>query len=141
MKKVILFFLITIFLATGTAHAAKVDINKADAQTLQENLEGVGEVKARAIVNYRRKHGSFKSLDDLMNVPGIGEATIQKNRRNLSLKGGLSKTSKKTTDKAAAKKKVKKEKTASKKTGKSTKLSQKPDKKTKTKKSAKDDKK
>jgi len=138
MKNTVVLFFLILFLSIAPVHAAKVDINKADAQTLQENLEGVGDVKAKAIVNYRKKHGNFKTLEDLMQVPGIGEATIKKNRRNLSLKGGLSKTSKKPREKAASKKPVKK-KTGS-KTEKSTKVSRKSDKKSKAKKSTKGDK-
>ncbi|AFI87128.1 competence protein ComEA [Aggregatibacter actinomycetemcomitans] len=55
----------------------KVDINTADAATL-ENLSGIGEAKAKAIVEYREKNGKFKNLNDLSNVPGIGDATLEK---------------------------------------------------------------
>ena len=98
MKNTFLVLLFVLLTFSGQVYAGKVDINQADSQTLQENLTGIGPAKAKAIVDYRRKHGKFKSLDDLMQVPGIGEATIQKNRKNLSLKGGLTKT-KKTADK------------------------------------------
>ena len=94
MKQIIFVISLFLFLASSPLIAAKVDINKADAQTIEENLVGIGEVKARAIVNYRNKHGNFKSLDDLMQVPGLGEATIEKNRKNLSLKEGLSNSKK-----------------------------------------------
>ncbi len=85
-------FILGIFLLVGLAPAgwaAKVDINKADAAALQQNLHGIGPVKARAIIDYRRKHGPFRKIEDLMNVPGIGEATLRKNRRELSLSGGI----------------------------------------------------
>ena len=55
----------------------KVDINTADAATL-ESLSGIGEAKAKAIIEYREKNGKFKNLDDLSNVPGIGDATLEK---------------------------------------------------------------
>ncbi|WP_228414684.1 ComEA family DNA-binding protein [Aggregatibacter actinomycetemcomitans] len=55
----------------------KVDINTADAATL-ENLSGIGEAEAKAIVEYREKNGKFKNLNDLSNVPGIGDATLEK---------------------------------------------------------------
>ncbi|EHK90677.1 helix-hairpin-helix domain-containing protein [Aggregatibacter actinomycetemcomitans] len=55
----------------------KVDINTAGAATL-ENLSGIGEAKAKAIVEYREKNGKFKNLNDLSNVPGIGDATLEK---------------------------------------------------------------
>ena len=54
----------------------KVDINTADAATL-ESLSGIGEAKAKAIIEYREKNGKFKNLDDLSNVPGIGDKTKQ----------------------------------------------------------------
>ena len=55
----------------------KVDVNTADAATL-ESLSGIGEAKAKAIIEYREKNGKFKNLDDLSNVPGIGDATLEK---------------------------------------------------------------
>ena len=76
-------------------HAETVNINKADAATLQHYLTGVGAVKAEAIVAYRNKHGRFKSVDDLQKVKGIGEAIIRKNRDNLSVSKGVSRLSRK----------------------------------------------
>jgi competence ComEA-like helix-hairpin-helix protein len=60
--------------------AAKININNADAQTLAERMKGIGLKKAQAIVAYREQHGSFKTLDELDNVKGIGSATLEKNR-------------------------------------------------------------
>ncbi len=81
------------------AVAETVNINKADQEALQYYLHGIGEVKAKAIVDYRRKHGRFKSIDDLLKVPGVGEATLQKIRRNISLSSGVTKAPKKATGK------------------------------------------
>lgn len=131
MQNIFLILIFVLFTFSGQVYAGKVDINKADAQTLQENLTGVGPAKAKAIVDYRRKHGKFNSLDDLMQVPGIGEATIQKNRRNLSLKSGLSKTKKtaeKKSEKKVVKKSVKKKSTDTKSNKKSDKKDKKKDK-------------
>ncbi len=63
------------------AHAhAQVDINHADAKALAAALNGVGLVKAEAIVAWREQHGPFRSLDDLAKVRGIGPRTIEANR-------------------------------------------------------------
>lgn len=67
--------------------AASVDINSADAKAL-EALDGIGPSKAAAIVEYRAKNGPFKSLADLEKVPGIGEATVAKNRDSITLGAG-----------------------------------------------------
>ena len=64
---------------------AAVDINKADAATLSKELKGVGATKAKAIVDYRTKNGSFKSVDELLKVNGIGEKLLEQNRSNISL--------------------------------------------------------
>lgn len=64
--------------------SAKVSINKADVDTLA-NLTGVGPAKAEAIVAYRKANGGFKSIEQLKEVKGIGEATIKKNRDRLVL--------------------------------------------------------
>lgn len=65
--------------------AGHVDINKADAATLAQELNGIGLKKAQAIVAYRDLNGSFKSMDDLVNVKGISDKTIEKNRENILL--------------------------------------------------------
>ena len=65
------------------ALAAPVNVNTADAETLSEALQGVGPSKARAIVEYRQKHGPFRSPDDLSLVKGIGERTVELNRENI----------------------------------------------------------
>lgn len=70
--------------ATRAAHTA-VNINQADAATLQRELNGIGAVKAQAIVAYREANGPFASLDELLEVKGIGASTLEKNRARLSL--------------------------------------------------------
>lgn len=80
-KKILL---LSIFLGSfSVAYAAPVNINKADAASLANNLKGVGIEKAKAIVEYRKKHGAFEIANDLMQVKGIGEKTIEKNRKNI----------------------------------------------------------
>ncbi|KXU34582.1 competence protein ComEA [Ventosimonas gracilis] len=60
-----------------------IDLNSADAQALQQALTGVGAVKAKAIVDYRQEHGPFVSVDELLEVKGIGAAILEKNRSKL----------------------------------------------------------
>lgn len=64
-----------------------VDINSADAETLSDSLDGVGLNKARAIVAYRNQNGPFQHADELVNVKGIGIATVDKNRDYILLTG------------------------------------------------------
>lgn len=59
-----------------SASSDKVNINTADVAQLQ-TLNGIGESKAKKIVDYREKNGLFKSIDDLSNVSGIGEKTVE----------------------------------------------------------------
>lgn len=60
--------------------AEGVDLNTADAVTLARDMKGIGEVRARAIVEYRTQHGPFKSIDELALVKGIGQKVIDQNR-------------------------------------------------------------
>ena len=50
----------------------KININAAALDELL-NLPGIGETKARAIIQYREENGPFLELEDILNVPGIGE--------------------------------------------------------------------
>ncbi len=61
-----------------------LNINTATAGEL-ETLPGIGEVKAAEIVAYREEHGLFLSLDDLLNVPGIGLELLEKMRPGITL--------------------------------------------------------
>lgn len=63
----------------------KVDLNQADASTLQRELSGIGEAKANAIVAYRESNGPFASVDELLEVKGIGKAILDKNREKLEV--------------------------------------------------------
>lgn len=63
----------------------KVNINTADAQTLAANLKGVGEARAMEIVRYREAYGPFASAEELIEVKGIGPATLEMNRDAITL--------------------------------------------------------
>lgn len=62
----------------------KVSLNQATVGEL-ETLPGIGPSKAAAIINYREEFGKFKSIDELTNVSGIGEKTLEKLRDSLEL--------------------------------------------------------
>lgn len=61
---------------------SKVSINNATKEELMK-LEGIGEVKAEAIIKYRQENGSFKSVEELKNVSGIGDAVYDKIKDNI----------------------------------------------------------
>lgn len=70
---------------TPSINANAVNINTATAAELQDKLVGIGQKKAQAIVDYRTKNGNFKSIEQLAEVSGIGQATLEKNRANIVL--------------------------------------------------------
>lgn len=75
--------LFNVFMLASLAVSAQVDINSADAAALADAIDGVGEKKARTIVEYRRSNGPFASIDELSAIKGIGPATVERNRHNL----------------------------------------------------------
>ncbi len=75
----------TVIEAEPDAITPKININTATAQELAEQLSGIGTVKAQAIVEYRQKHGKFKTLNDLATVKGIGATTIANNYGRITL--------------------------------------------------------
>jgi competence protein ComEA len=64
--------------------ARPVNINTASVSELAA-INGLGEVKAKAIVAYREQNGPFKSVDDLKGVKGIGEQMLAKLRPQVTL--------------------------------------------------------
>lgn len=88
-----------LFFSLSLSTFAAVDLNTATQADLEE-IKGIGPVKAKAIINYRKQHGDFKSIEELDNVHGIGEATLTK------LKGQLFVTRKKITNKLPTTNKV-----------------------------------
>ncbi|MFZ7343522.1 ComEA family DNA-binding protein [Avibacterium volantium] len=61
----------------------KLNINTATASDIQRSLVGIGAKKAEAIVEYREKHGKFTAIEQLLEVQGIGKATLEKNRERI----------------------------------------------------------
>lgn len=60
----------------------KININTATESQL-ENLPGIGPSTAMKIVNYRKENGLFKSIDEIKNVPGIGESKFNAIKDNI----------------------------------------------------------
>lgn len=52
-------------------------INSSNADDIRKSV-GIGDSEARRLVDYRSEHGSFRTLDDLMNVPGFSPDTVEK---------------------------------------------------------------
>lgn len=69
---------------TNTSNEQKVSLNSATIDELMQ-LPGIGEVKAKAIIAYREEKGGFKSIEELLEVNGIGESTFNKIKDQLSL--------------------------------------------------------
>ncbi|HUW49691.1 MAG TPA: ComEA family DNA-binding protein [Sulfuricella sp.] len=90
MKKLFL-ILIACFAFAAAAFAGSVNLNTATQAEL-DTLKGVGPVKAKAIIDYRARNGSFKSVDDLEKVPGFGKKTVEKLRADLTVNGGAAPT-------------------------------------------------
>jgi competence protein ComEA len=85
-------FLVVLSLLFAVAvNAAPVNVNSADAATIASSLNGIGHKKAEAIVAYREANGPFRSVDDLVNVKGIGYKTLQHNRMDILLEDRASK--------------------------------------------------
>ena len=62
-----------------------ININKANEKELQE-LNGIGESLASSIIKYREDNGKFKNIEDLKNVPGIGESKFSNIKEKIKVK-------------------------------------------------------
>lgn len=86
MKSRLRIIALACLLCAGLAQA-RVNVNTATAEEL-ESLQGIGTVRAQAIIDYRSQHGQFKSNRDLMKVPDIPESVVK------GLKGKLARSPK-----------------------------------------------
>lgn len=94
MKKLLL--ALAIWFAFSGAALAVVNINTATKEELT-TLKGVGNKRAQEIIDYRKKNGNFKSVDDLEKVPGIGPGLMKQIRSDVTVTGKTS-IDKKATD-------------------------------------------
>ena len=74
----LLFFFFTLMMAS-------VNINRANSAQLQ-TLNGIGPTKAQEILRYRKAHGGFKTVDELVNVKGIGPKTLIRLKPHVSVR-------------------------------------------------------
>ncbi len=63
-----------------------IDVNTADSYDL-DRLPGIGPAKAEAILAYREEHGPFQSVEELLDVSGIGEVTLDNLRPYVTVGG------------------------------------------------------
>ena len=77
----------SLMLYAGIASAQQaIDINSASAKEIAAAMKGVGEKRAQQIIEYRKANGPYQSIDDLINIKGIGKKTIQANREKIMVK-------------------------------------------------------
>jgi competence protein ComEA len=76
---------LTYFSVSQVNAVEAVNINTADVATLASELVGVGPEIAKRIVEFRERHGAFKSVEALVDVRGIGPALLEKNLSILTL--------------------------------------------------------
>jgi competence protein ComEA len=99
-------FLVALLTWSGMALAV-VNINSASQKQLEE-LPGIGPAKAKAIMDYRKKNGPFKSVEDIKKVDGIGDATYEQIKGDLVTKGTTTGVGKPAEKKEAGKSDAKK---------------------------------
>ncbi len=64
--------------------AKLININKASEEELQK-LTGIGETTAKKIINYREEYGNFKTIEDIKNVSGIGDAKFEAIKKDITV--------------------------------------------------------
>ncbi|WP_010581124.1 helix-hairpin-helix domain-containing protein [Liquorilactobacillus vini] len=75
---------VTASAAESSVTTTKFDLNTATKEQLMQ-INGIGEKKAELIINYRQEHGQFKQLDELKDISGIGDKTLEVLKENLTL--------------------------------------------------------
>ncbi len=88
LKSVLAPVLLSLLMAGSAFASEKVNINTADAATIERVMVNIGMSKAEAIVAYRKANGAFKSADELVKVKGVGLKTVERNRDRIVVGGG-----------------------------------------------------
>jgi len=83
MKTITSIAALAAFVVSSIASAAPVNINTANAAQIAEALNGIGQSKAQAIVDYREAYGLFSRADEIVFVRGIGDSTYQSNKSDI----------------------------------------------------------
>jgi competence protein ComEA len=84
MKKILIaVFVTSLLIIHSQVFAQAIDVNQATLEELVENLNGVGAHKAQAIIDYREQYGDFDSMEELLQVKGIGLSTLENNKDRL----------------------------------------------------------
>jgi len=84
MKKILIaVFVTSLLIIHFQVFAQAIDVNQVTLEELVENLNGVGAHKAQAIIDYREQYGDFDSMEELLQVKGIGLSTLENNKDRL----------------------------------------------------------
>lgn len=83
LRKAVFVFLLSL---SPFLFAAQINLNTADKEALM-SIDGVGEKRAEAIIAYRDQFGPFKSVDQLVEVQGVGQSILNGNRDKLTVEG------------------------------------------------------
>jgi len=75
------------FGAAAEEKVARINLNTAGVDELT-SLPGIGPSYAKRIVDFREKNGPFKKVEDLLNVQGIGEKTLERIRERVTVTAG-----------------------------------------------------
>jgi len=86
MKGTTILAAIAAFAFSSLTFASPVNINTATASEISDSLNGIGMVKAQAIVDFRTTNGLFSSADQITMVNGIGDSTYENNKADILLK-------------------------------------------------------
>lgn len=77
--------LILLFILMTSLLFSAINVNRANSAQLQ-TLNGIGPTKAQEIIKYRKAHGGFKTVDELVNVKGIGPKTLLKMKSQVAIR-------------------------------------------------------
>jgi comEA protein len=89
IQRIVLAMLLCMVAANASASGEKVNLNLADAVTLQY-IPGIGAARAADIIKLREQSGNFKHYDELLEISGIGEKILESIKQFGTLEGGVS---------------------------------------------------